>query len=273
MTETTVASTRCPIRRTRESTRLRTLLFLILVVFPAFVCVKATSGASIYRDTEPQSPPCECFKSVRPSYLVDETEKAYQLIVDIPYQVPRKNLNVDIDYDEGFIEVFGWWMEQKIRGEKPKKMCIYRKWTVEPKLEEEGSPVSSISGIYLHTIVMEMKDRRLTVSLPRPEEKASMENNDQDEVYQEDPVLTVTSSVHLLPIKIAEAARKLRGLARLGTTQNSTVMARVEDKELLMNEDSAKVSVYQKSRQDALERFLMFSLGSNDEDSYWLRHM
>jgi hypothetical protein len=284
-----------PMRR-RQATRwrLRTSLVPFLVVlYPAIAYAKTTAttttDSSIFHDSESQSPPPSegCFKSVRPSYRVDETEDAHRLVVDIPDQIQKKHLSVDVDCDGEIIEVFGWWMEQKIRGEQPKKMCLYQKWTVEdPGLTRSLSrrPGSAFS---LYDTVMELKDRRLTISLPmHPEDSASGGGNVGREGMTHQatenavPIAAATSpSVHLVPSgKIMEAARKLRGLARLmgsssSNQKNSTIMERGENATLMMDEESVNVSLYQKSRRDALERFLKFSSVTNDEDSYWLRHI
>jgi len=243
---------------------LLTSLLLLLVLLQA-MC-NAQSIGNIFHESDKQSPtPEDCHKIQRLAYSLDgeNDNSSYHLIVDIPKTLSRKNLNVDIDYEKGRIEVFGWWMEQKVRGERPKKICVYQDWSVDLLVVEEDPALLS-----LYDLVMELKGQSLVLSLP----KSSLHDSGEfvDNEMQEFENLTYTAAKNLW--------KMVRGLARLNRSlHNSTLLEEststvllIDSSELQGNQSSM---TYLRSRQDALDRFLKFSLGFTDEESYWLKRM
>ena len=239
-------------------------LLLLLSLLLQVICSAQTAGNNIYHENLRQSPPRDCHKLHKLLYTFDEADDAYRLIVELPKTVSRKNLNVDIDYDHGNIEIFGWWMEQKVRGERPKKMCAYQEWSVDfEDLEQDYS---------LYDLVMELEGQRVIVSLPKV---------DQEEDEGDNPVVEYENSTYTVAKNLW---KMVRGLARLNSSMHNSTLNN-DDYEgfsaiwgstgATSSRDMGNHSAmqYLRSRQDALERFLKFSLGANDEESYWLKKM
>ena len=275
-----------PIQRICYNRSFRLLLsnfFLLLILLQVSVCSgKTTNHGSIYQEVESSSfslPPPSCHKAQRLPYSVEETNNAYQLIVDLPKSVNRKNLNVDIDYEKGIIEVLGWWMERKIRGDTPRKSCVYQTWYVDlDRLLSTGT--SNTTSYSMYDLVMGIQGQRLIISLPIS--NAQVEEDDGDDGKITPPSSSVVKNV------TGNLWKMVHGLARLNayfqnntvtTTTTTTSTVSVENYYHKADDSIGKmgnetiITSYLKSRQDALERFLKFSLGSTDEESYWLKKM
>ena len=228
------------------------------------------------RDRLEQSPPKDCY-AVRPlRYSLDAgDEEEYRLVVDLPKSVSRKNLNVDIDYESSKIEILGYWMEQKVRGDRPKKMCAHREWTVDLDAVEQEPALS------LYDLVMELQGQQVVLSLPKPSPAASptLEEQQRYNSYNRDD--DVDEEMEAVEQAVANASYAMaqnlwtmvRGLARLNSSLHSSNSTMWEGWNGPLSQESESVMAYLRSRQDALERFLKFSLGANDEESYWLKRM
>jgi hypothetical protein len=249
----------------------------LLILLQVSVCSgKLTNNDSIYQEVESSSPsslpPPSCHKAQRLPYSVEETKDTCQLIVEIPTLVNRKNLNVDIDYEKGVIEILGWWMEHKIRGDTPRKSCVYQTWYVDmDRLQSSGT-----TGHSMYDLVMGIQGQRLVISLPIPHPQ--VDENDEDDGEVTRPSSSVVKDV------TGNLWKMVHGLARLNAYFHNSTMAAaastVSVENYYNNDDSMNktgnttvITSYLQSRQDALERFLKFSLGSTDEESYWLKKM
>lgn len=141
---------------------------LMVLTLPRF-CLAEDATTTIYRKSESQSqsPYSDCHTNIWPSYFFENTADAYRLVVNIPEKVSRKNLKIDIDYDnDGKIEFFGWWTEGgKIRGDAPRKTCVYHKWLVDPEFLSEEAIISA-DRVSVFDMVMSIRDRQLILSLP-----------------------------------------------------------------------------------------------------------
>lgn len=241
-------------------------LLLLLSLLLQVICSAQTAGNNIYLENLQQSPPKDCHKLYRLPFTFDEADDAYRLMVELPKTVSRKNFNVDIDYEHGNIEIFGWWMEQKVRGERPKKMCAYNEFSVDfEDLEQDYS---------LYDLVMELEGQRVIVSLPKIEKEDGGDN----------PVAEYENSTYAVAKNLW---KMVRGLARLNSSLHNSTLTNDDNYEgfaaiwgnaagaTSSSRDMGNHSAmqYLRSRQDALERFLKFSLGATDEESYWLKKM
>jgi hypothetical protein len=143
---------------------------------------------------------------------------------------------------------------------------VFQEWHIQPDLIEESSQVS------LYDLVMEIQQDRLIISLPLVHEKELSPTNNTgytenggENARKEDMAVhtDAASPTSSLWEKIQVLAR-LSSSLKNSTLKNSTLM----DTSLAEGGES-----YLKSRQEALERFLKFSLGRTDEESYWLKKM
>ncbi|KAG7368461.1 hypothetical protein IV203_031204 [Nitzschia inconspicua] len=253
---------------------------ILMMMMVLQVVSSAPSSQDFFREKNDETSsklPVDCYKSQRLStYSTNDTDTAYRLTVDLPRTVSRKNLNVDIDYEQGLIEILGWWMEQKVRGERPKKACVYQEFQMdvagwEQKLEQKQQTASS-GGDYwpLYDLVMELQGQQLALSLPKP-------------VFDVETDSKVSENV-ATSVVARNLQKMVRGLARLNSSlHNVTSLSQEENSdthtELLLYGSSSRskqnqsAMSYLQSRQDALERFLRFSLGATDEETYWLKRM
>jgi hypothetical protein len=238
-------------------------LFLLLSLLLQVICSAQTAGNHIYHENLEQTPPKDCHKVQRLPSSFDDVEDCYRLIVDLPKTVSRKNLNIDINYEKGLIEIFGWWMEQKVRGEMPKKMCAYQEWSVDLEwLEQDYS---------LYDLVMQLDGQKVIVSLP----KVALQKEEDGM-----PVQEYENSTYFVARNLW---KMVRGLARLNSSLHNSTLTNEDQPSLTMwdsfgaatSQEMGNQSAmqYLRSRQVALERFLKFSLGGNDEESYWLKKM
>jgi hypothetical protein len=252
------------------------LSFVLLVLLLLQAMCSAQTVGNFYRENEipRHQPPKDCYRTQRLSYsTIDSNETSYRLTVHLPKSVSRKTLNVDIDYDKGLIKILGWWMEQKVRGERPlKKACVYQEFLVDLEWLEQMS-----TDLSLYDLVMELHGQELALSLPKPRlhgygnnlEEGGDDNTINEEDKDESPVFG------------RNLWKMIRGLARINTSnQNSTFMDGDDIIGIFWNDTISRQNgkdtssmAYLRSRQDALERFLKFSLGATDEESYWLRRM
>jgi hypothetical protein len=178
-------------------------------------------------------------------------------------------LNVDIDYDRGVIEILGWWMEQKVRGQQPFKMaCAHQEFVVDLDWLEQLS-----TDLSLYDLVMELHGQELTLSLPKP--RLHGYGNNGEEVVDDHRMMDGDN------VAVGRNLWKMvRGLARIKTSVQNSTLLEEDDIGILSNDMTRRQKgknqsalAYSRSRQDALERFLKFSLGATDEESYWLKQM
>ena len=254
-------------------------MFLVLPI----CCHSAnvTSSNSIFRESELNYKPSECRRSIRPDYFLENTADAFRLVVTIPEKVSRKNVKIDVDYEEGYIEVFGWWLEGKIRGEAARKTCVYGRWILDPDLLCEEAIVSS-DLVSVYDIFMSMHGKQLILSVPKaidpnssisplPPPPTPIENNeDEDELIANHASIVIAYGTSIW--------KKLRGLVRLKdharnysnddfSSKNTTILA-----PSLWDVDAGRppsTLAYAKYRQDALEEFLAYAKGKIDKNSNW----
>lgn len=259
-----------------RSTRASSSSFLLTILLLLQVICNAQTVQDFFRENDDTSkPPADCYKSHKLStFHLDDTDASYRLTVDLPTSVSRKTLNVDIDYDQGLIEIMGWWMEQKVRGERPKKACVYQEFWVDLASQQQNAT----TDWSLYDLVMELQGQQLALSLPKlakiaDEEGKGEENNISD--FRKNTTTYVVA--HNL-------WKMVRGLARLNSSlHNATLMIHDENDGVDMQlfapspndrrQKRSNQSSYLRSKREALERFLRFSLGATDEESYWLKHM
>mmetsp|Transcript_20266 Transcript_20266/g.47502 ORF Transcript_20266/g.47502 Transcript_20266/m.47502 type:complete len:286 (+) Transcript_20266:134-991(+) len=269
----------------RSSPRLINLVLrtLILLLTLPGLCRSEnafTRSKIVYRESESQSqsqsqsPPSGCHRSIRPSYFLENTFDAHRLVVNIPENLPRKNTKIDVDYENGEIELFGWWMQRKIRGEVPTKLCVHHRWAVDPEfLSEEAMLSEDLVSIF--DMVMSLQDRQLVLSLPvsacadlaspvaPPPPSPILSNNGNEKFYDD-----ASSTENHLSIVIAYGTtfwKKLRGLSRLKNL--SRHYANLPwDGDIGAGPQSSME--YLRSRHDALEHFLTQSMGGIGDEFY-----
>ena len=252
---------------------------LILLVLPEYCLSKNATPSNIYRESESKYPPSECYRSIRPTHFLEDTADAYRLVVNIPQRVSRRNLKIDIDHNEGQIVFFGWWMERKVRGEAPKKLCVYKRWLVDPDLLSEEAILSN-DLVSVYEISMSIQDQQLILSLPidaernlststspPPPSPILNEDNKEEEIVNHASIVIAYGTT---------LWKKIRGLARLNdslnysnNSTNSTLSLSSSSSWDIDDIGLPPTLVYLKSRQDALEHFLKFSLAAIDKESYW----
>ena len=121
-----------------------------------------------------QPPPMECLNPTDPPFDLrqedssDENPTQHFLIIDLP-QVSPRNLNVDVDYDDGRINILAWKFNPTpvvAEGEQHRQQqkqslpttpveCIYQEWKV----------VDPNSSIDIYSLVMGLDQGRLTISI------------------------------------------------------------------------------------------------------------
>jgi hypothetical protein len=196
--------------------------------------------------------------------------------VTIPEKVSRKNLKIDVDYNKGHIEVFGWWFESRVRGEPARKMCVYGRWNLDPDLLSEEAVVSS-DLVSVYDIFMSLQDQQLVLSVPKAIDtsilpEASLEptprssnNNSEDKQTSNHTSIALAYGTTLW--------KRLRGLVRLKDharnyyyrSTNSTLTPSTSwDVDLRLPPSSL---AYEKYREDALEEFLAYALSAIDKHS------
>ena len=180
------------------------------------------------------------------------------------------------------VEVLGWWMERKIRGEAPRnKLCIYNRWLVDPDLLSKEAILSN-DLVSVYDIVMSIQDQQLILSLPIAAETDLSTSTSTPPLPSPSPIIEkdneqeqAVSHASIVITYGTSLWKKLRGLARLNdslnysNSTNSTLLAEASsswDDDIVLPSPSL---VYLKSRQDALEHFLKFSLAAIDKESYW----
>jgi hypothetical protein len=256
------------------------LMFLVLPI--CCRSTNSTSSNSIYRESESTYQPSECRKSIRPVYFLENTADAYRLVVTIPEKVSRKDLKIDVDYNEGHIEVFGWWFEGKIRGEAAKKTCVYSRWILDSDLLSEEAIVSS-DLVSVYDIFMSMHGKQLILSVPTaidqnsfgspsPPPPTPIENSDNDNEHE-----AIANHASIVIAYGTNLWKKLRGLVRLKdharnysndefSTNNSILAPSSWDVDAGRPPSSL---AYAKYRQDALENFLAYAMGKIDKNTNW----
>lgn len=252
-----------------------TLLFSVLPTY-----CRATSSVesinSIYQELTSQSnnKPPGCRMTTKPAYYLENTEDEYRLVVTIPEQVSRKRLKIDVDYDDGRIEVFGWWSEGKIRGGEPTKMCVHGMWEIDPDLLSEEAIVSS-DLVSVYDMLMSIRDQQLILTvpmaieqhipmaveevLPPPPLASPIQNVPQDEqqrITQLHTSIVVACGTSLW--------KKFRGLVRVKDHARNNFSPWDLDAGL-----PPSSLAYDKYRQDALEEFLAYTVTTMDQDSTW----
>ena len=253
-------------------------MFLVLPI--CCHSTNSTSSNSIFRESELNYKPSECRRSIRPDNFLENTVDAYRLVVTIPEKVSRKNVKIDVDYDQGYIEVFGWWLEGKIRGEAARKTCVYGRWILDPDLLSEEAIVSS-DLVSVYDIFMSMHGKQLILSVPKaidpklsgsplPPPPTPIENDEGEELMANHASIVIAYGTSIW--------KKLRGLVRLKdharsysndefSSKNTTIVA-----PSLWDVDAGRppsTLAYAKYRQDALEEFLAYAKGKIDENSNW----
>ena len=143
-----------------------TLLFL--TYFRLTYSAINKDDTTIYRENPSRAKqPRGCKRTAKPEYYFENTNDEYRLVVTIPEQVSRKKLKIDVDYEHGHVEVFGWWSEgKKIRGDEPPKLCVYGLWDIDSELLSEEAIVSS-DLVSVYDIFMSMRDQQLILTVPR----------------------------------------------------------------------------------------------------------
>jgi len=162
---------------------------------------------------------------------------------------------------------------------------MYNRWRiVDPDLLlSEEAILSSNDLVSVYDIVMSLQDQQLILSLPIITAETDLLSTSMsppppppiiERVNEQEQV--IVSNAPMIVIAYGTTLRKkLRGLARLNdslnysNSTNSTLLAEASssrDEDIVLPSPSL---AYLKSRQDALEQFLKFSLGAIDEESYW----
>lgn len=200
--------------------------------------------------------------------------------MELPKTISRKNLRVDIDYEMGLIEILGWWVEKKIRGERPRKACVVQELSIDLEWVQEQQ--HSSTDLSLYDLVMELEGNRLTLSLPKiPLNDSDSSHENEDGYLRRSP--TKTESNHFVDSDndtrfVARNLWKMvRGLARLNSSFHNTTLFGADSslprhRTSIQHGNETTITYFQ-SRQEALERFLRFSLGATDEESHWLKRM
>jgi hypothetical protein len=132
------------------------------------------------------------------------------------------------------------------------------------------------TDLSLYDLVMELHGQELSLYLPKP--KLYGYGNNDEEGGDDNRMKGVD---HALTHVVGRNLWKMvRGLARMNTsTQNATILEKDlpgtfwNDTAKMQKGTNESAMAYKRSRQDALERFLKFSLGATDEESYWLKRM
>ena len=143
---------------------------LMFLTLPRF-CLSEIATTTVSRESESQSQSqsslSDCHEIIQTTFFYDDTADEHRLVVNIPEKVSRKNLKIDIDYDnDGKIEFFGWWTEGgKIRGEALRKICAYDEWRVGPEFLSKEA-ILSADRVSIFDMVMSIQDRQLILSLP-----------------------------------------------------------------------------------------------------------
>ena len=257
---------------------LRNLMFTLLsLVLMCYHSTDATTVShSIYRELESKDESSDCRRSIRPAYYFENTADAYQLVVTIPEKVSRKHLKIDVDYNEGHIEVFGWWFEGKIRGEEDQKMCVHGRWALDSDLLSEEAIISS-DLVSIYDVFMSMHDQQLILSvpmiidpkpcgppLPPPSPIADTVGNENVNHHASVAIAYGTSLWKRLQglVRLKDHARKYSN----NIVTNSTLGAAASPWEV---ENSLPPSsfAYEKYRQDALNDFLAYAMSTIDEFS------
>lgn len=271
---------------------------LILLALPTY-CRAASSTVSnnnsIYRELPSQSndAPPGCRRTTKPAYYLENTQDEYKLVVTIPEQVSRKKLKIDVDYNVGHIEVFGWWSEGKLRGEEAQKMCVYAKWGIDSGLLSEEAIVSS-DLVSVYDLLMAMHDQQLILTVPMAiEQQIPMAVDEESEGLPNPPLASPIQNssqddddaelTHQASLAVAYGTslwKKFRGLVRVkdharnnyyyysneftANASNSTPAWSLWDFDAGLPPSSL---AYERYRQDALEEFLAYTLTTMDQDS------
>lgn len=239
---------------------------------------------SIYRESPSRAnQPPECRRTTKPAYYLENTEDEYRLVVTIPEQVSRKKLKIDVDYDNGHIEVFGWWFEgKKIRGDDPPKMCVYGVWEIDPELLSEEAIVSS-DLVSVYDMFMSMRDQQLILTVPMaiqqnipsvaedpviPPLASPISNERQDEVENQ----SIEHHTSIVVDYGTSLWKKFRGLVRVKDHARSNYFYYSKEFDEKIHSSASAWSLwdfdaglppsslaYEKYRQDALEDFLTYT--------------
>ena len=266
---------------------MRVMACVIILLIQPICCLSrtnVTSSNGIYRESQSNYRPPDCRKSIRPDYFIENSADAHRLVVTIPEEVSRKRLKIDVNYDDGYIEFFGWWFESKIRGEDARKMCVYSRWDLDPDLLSDEAIISS-DLVSVYDIYMSMRNQQLILSVPivtdsissgspsppPPSPRAVDDNysNDDEDIQDEQ----IANHVSIVIAYGTTLWKKLSGLVRLKDhtrnfsnhiSTNSTIAPSRWDIDFGLPPSSI---AYEKYRQDALEHFLKHALSTVDANS------
>jgi HSP20 family molecular chaperone IbpA len=224
-------------------TRITSLLLLL-----SYSCSADNSTLPVFREKSTVKPPIECTRVIAPAYHIEELDSTYNLVVDLP-NVSRKNLNVNVDFDRGVVEVLGWLESAHSSNQDGVKTCIYQEWEVETRTKQPDY-------VNLYELVMQLDDNVLTLSAPKP---AIVED-------KEEAINTKTSQAED-PLFVP--GKKLRGFARTSMRLRNATKASSNTK--LLPDESPSPEKLKLTQQ--LKRFLKVSLANTDEEAYWLHKM
>lgn len=294
-------------RRIYWGAELMRLWIYTLLALP--VCCSGTTATasnnnnkSIYRESLEHSnyQPPGCRRTIKPAYYMENTDDFYRLVVTIPEKVSRKKLKIDVDYDDGHIEIFGFWPEGGVRGaDESKKMCVYGIWEIDAELMSEEAIVSS-DLVSVYDMFMSMQDHQLILSVPVAIEQQipTVAEDDETEARPPAPLASPTYNEneeetsehddeerinHQSPIVVTHGTslwKKFRGLmrvkdqARMNYYHYSNEFSRNLSKldwspwDLDSGYLPPSSLAYEKYRQEALEKFLAYTLANTmDQNS------
>ncbi len=260
-----------------------TLLFL--TYFRLTYSAINEDDTSIYRASPAkQQQPRGCRRTTAPEYYLENTNDEYRLVVTIPEQVSRKKLKIDVDYEHGHVEVFGWWSEgKKIRGDEPQKMCVYGVWEIDSELLSEEAIVSS-DLVSVYDMFMSMQNQQLILTVPRaiqqnipsvaedqvfPPLASPISNETQEEEEQEEDQTIAEHHASIAVDYGTSLWKKFKGLVRVKDHARSNYFyysneftERINGVWPLWDLDAGlppSSLAYEKYRQEALEEFLAYT--------------
>lgn len=228
----------------------RTWITSLLLLLSSY-CSAENSTLPVFREKRTVKPPTECTRAIVPAYHIEELDSTYNLVVDLQ-NVSRKNLNVNVDFDRGIVEVLGWLESADSSNQDGVKTCIFQEWKVEIRTKQPDY-------VNLYELVMQLEDKVLTLSVPKPEIAQDKEEAIETKISQaEDPLFVP-----------AVSSKKLRGFARTSMRLKNDTKASSNTNPV---PDESPSSQKLKLAQD-LKGFLKVSLANTDEEAYWLHKM
>jgi HSP20 family molecular chaperone IbpA len=222
-----------------------------LLLLLSHSCNAENSTLPVFREKSTVKPPTECTRAIAPAYHIEELDSTYNLVVDLP-NVSPKNLNVNVDFDLGVIEVLGWLESADASSNQDVvKTCIFQEWEVETRTKQTDY-------VNLYELVMKLEDSVLKLSVPKPEIE------DKEEAIK----AKISQAENPLFAPAAEG-KKLRGFARTSMPLKNVTKASSNTKPV---PDESPSPQKLKLAQD-LNLFLKVSLANTEEEAYWLHKM